>query len=96
MSDMSDPNVNGATVIARTSQTIYIRLPRALWRPIDRCSCPTCKRTGEPPYWDTLAVATNKPDGAPDSVWTVHMPDPREMIAHAAEMAAAKTRKRRA
>jgi hypothetical protein len=64
-------NLNGAPVIARTRTVIFIRLPEEAQRPIDGCACEYCKRTGEPPHWDTLAVPI---DGR--HAWTVHMPDP--------------------
>lgn len=71
--------LNGAHVIRR-GETIFIPLPRAMWRPIDGgCCCRYCSKdrtkTG-PAFWDTLAVAAD-PAGmkGPDTTWTVHMPE---------------------
>ena len=40
------------------------------------CHCPVCERSGRAAYWDTLAVATARPNGAKanDTTWTVHHP----------------------
>lgn len=68
--------MNGAAVIGRTRDTIFVRLPDALQRPCGTCRCPYCTAHPErPPMWDTLAVSVEKSHPV-DYTWTVHMPDP--------------------
>lgn len=69
-SQLRESNLNGATV-HRERQTIFIRLPQALWRSAGKCVCPVCK--GQEAYWDTLAVSSF-PSGSADYAWTVHYP----------------------
>lgn len=65
--------LNGATV-KRVGETVFIALPRELWRKCGPCACATCKKTGQQTsYWDTLAVPV-VPKGY-DYAWTVHMPE---------------------
>lgn len=78
---MSIPNMNGTRVTySADGSTIFIPLPRELWRPCGDCMCDECKANkktipGYVPSWDTLAVAS-KPDPTRviQSSWTVHMP----------------------
>lgn len=73
-------NVNGMSVLGRRGNTIFMRLPVELRRPIDGgCRCPYCEAHPEcVPLWDTLAVAQNgAAKGCNDVTWTCHMPDPR-------------------
>jgi len=61
------------TILKRSGDTLFVRLPYALRKPIaGGCQCPHC--TAHPhdtPRWDTLAVdATN-----PAVTWTVHYPE---------------------
>lgn len=73
--------MNGAIVIARTASTIFIRLPPDRQRECGGCSCAYCKAHPElTPRWDTLAVALDKPAEGNDCTWTVHMPDPAQML----------------
>lgn len=67
------PNLNGARV-RRVGGTIFIALPRELWKPIDLCNCSWCAEGKSIPAWDTLAVAASKP-GNRDYAWTVHAPE---------------------
>lgn len=72
--------LNGARVIRR-GDTIFVPLPRAMWRSAGPCNCHYCK--GGEAFWDTLAVAETKPSGKiagteslrNDTTWTVHMPE---------------------
>jgi hypothetical protein len=65
-------------VIARTEDAVYLRLPKELQRPIDRCVCPYCdSHKHESPAWDTLCV----PVSGAGYASTVHMPDPLEFEA---------------
>lgn len=77
MSTKQLPSMNGATVLLRTKDAVYIRLPRDLAHPIAfGCSCDYCKaHPGEVPRWDTLLVPRSKPTKGNDYVSTVHMPD---------------------
>lgn len=75
-SEEADLGVNGAQVIKRTDSTIFMRLPRGLWRSCGTCRCDTCK--GREGYWDTLAIAAlPRKANEPDTTWTVHMPEKR-------------------
>lgn len=73
--------LNGAAVERREGPgTIFIRLPRALWREIDGgCCCRYCstdpRKADGPAYWDTLAVAATRRGKGPDTTWTVHYPE---------------------
>lgn len=69
----NDTNMNGSDVLGRRGNTIFVRLPRALWRECGTCACPTCK--GSVGYWDTLAIAATRTPGQADTTWTVHMPN---------------------
>ena len=72
----------GMAVIAVTDKSVYIRLPRNLWRSAGNCTCHSCG--GKEGFWDTLGVPlppTN--DEHPHQLtWTVHMPDPKEFLKH--------------
>jgi hypothetical protein len=62
-------------VLLRTDSTIFLRLPRELWRSCGRCICPSCVENKRAEgWWDTLAIALNKPAGN-DFSWVVHMPE---------------------
>lgn len=66
-------NLNG-TSLTRKGDAIFIPLPRESWRPIGgTCSCPYC--SGAVGYWDTLAVAAERPAKDSDTAWTVHYPE---------------------
>ena len=66
------PSLNGAsTYLSTDGSTVFIRLPRELWRSAGPCGCPHCK--GKEGFWDTLAVST-KPTRWNDTAWTVHFP----------------------
>lgn len=67
------PSLNSLR-IGRIGNTIFIALPRALWRSTGiPCNCVVCK--GAESHWDTLAVSI-APDGKSDDVtWTVHYPE---------------------
>jgi hypothetical protein len=69
------PNLNGATVIYRNG-TIFVPLPRELWRPITGgCHCSEeCKANGA--YWDTLAIGAEpqRKGSHTDHAWLVHNP----------------------
>lgn len=66
--------VNGLTVLVRTNEAIYIRLPRELQYQTafasDGCSCGDCDGEGRT---DTLGVPINP--GPNDYTFAVHMPD---------------------
>jgi hypothetical protein len=66
------PNLNGAT-IHRRGDTIFIHLPRELWRSAGNCNCPVCK--GQEAFWDTLALAATRKRGESDHAFTVHYPE---------------------
>ena len=71
------PNLNYLNV-RRVNDTIFIPLPRELWRIATdgRCSCGKgyCAREGVA-YWDTLAVGATKSTKGRDYTWTVHYPE---------------------
>jgi len=68
------PTLNGAKVIERRPTTIFVRLPRELWRSVGRCDCSKCN--GAEGFWDTLAIAADPSrDNYRDYAWTVHHPD---------------------
>ena len=50
----------------KSAATIFIPLPRELWRAIDG----QCGKCGDIPYWDTLAVSPSQ-----EFTWTVHYPE---------------------
>jgi hypothetical protein len=72
--------LNGAAVLVRTQEAIYIRIPDSIASECGGCSCDYCKRHSEnTPRWDTLVVPLQyerKQHPRPDTAWTVHMPDP--------------------
>lgn len=71
---LSGGNVlNGMSVILRTKDAVYLRMPQKLWEPIT-CDCETCKRNNRRGYWDTLVVATKRDPKKNDYAWTCHMP----------------------
>lgn len=68
--------LNGAS-IKRVGETVFIALPRELWRKAmdGKCSCPVCReRKTDVAYWDTLAVPV-VPNPSRDYAFTVHMPE---------------------
>jgi hypothetical protein len=79
MGNDSVSQVLGLTGIrpTRAPETIFIPLPRAMWRRIEGgCSCKTCKVQGESSmYWDTLAISAKPMLG--DYTWNVHHPELR-------------------
>lgn len=65
--------LNGRRV-KRVKDTIFVPLPRELWRECGPCACPVCKeRKSEHSYWDTLAISANATGN--DFTWTVHFPE---------------------
>lgn len=76
--------LNGAMVTrSGDDSTIFIALPRHLWRSCGDCRCAKCvdPDTGEARegFWDTLAVAAEPPEHRKgskkaDYTWTVHKP----------------------
>lgn len=54
---------------SKDGKTLFVPLPRALWREAYTCSCSHCK--GAVACWDTLALAA---DGT-GATWTVHAPE---------------------
>jgi len=69
-------NLNGALIErSEDGSTIFIPLPRQMWRETE-CGCEFCRSVpGRKSYWDTLAVSTAMPAGAIDHAWTVHRPE---------------------
>lgn len=74
-------NLNGLTV-RRRGATIFIPLPRDLWRSCGGCCCRYCSDTARKnnpeAYWDTLAVSAMAPTrDVPhtDHTWMVHAPE---------------------
>lgn len=65
-------NLNGLCVHQGGEGTLFVPLPRSLWREIeDGCSCEFCRAVpGRKSYWDTLALSTERADHA----WMVHRP----------------------
>ena len=67
----------------RDITTIFVQLPRQLWRESGPCQCPNCKDpvtgNGRPAFWDTLAIkAQPKRENGVDQrepTWMVHMPE---------------------
>jgi hypothetical protein len=69
-----------STPIKRVKDTIFVPLPRELWREIPGgCACDYCSDNGKshsPAYWDTLAIGKYPPtDHRPDYTTTVHYPE---------------------
>lgn len=62
-------------VILRTKDTIFMRLPKELWRSCNGCACYHCQKNNSLGWWDTLAISTVKREGTNDFSWTVHMPE---------------------
>lgn len=58
---------------SQSGTTLWIPLPRHLWRACGPCNCPTCN--GADGYWDTLAIAAHPTPGTIGSTWTVHFPE---------------------
>lgn len=80
---MNAPDKGGelnGIVVERVGRTIFVPLPRALWRPIEGgCQCGFCavkNADGDPEagpaFWDTLAISTQELDR---HTWTVHAPE---------------------
>lgn len=66
--------MNGAAVIARTKDAVYLRIPLGLQRPIEGgCSCDQCRANPALAKWDTLLVPVSATRS--DYASTVHMPD---------------------
>jgi hypothetical protein len=68
--------LNGADVLVRTTEAIYIRIPDSIASECEGCCCDYCKKHPEnTPRWDTLVVPRVAKHGR-DWCCTVHMPDP--------------------
>ena len=73
--------LNGMTVIGRTKEAIYLRIPKELQEACALgCLCDYCVKQKQInpnyiPTWDTLCVSTKAPKKGNDYGWTVHMPD---------------------
>lgn len=65
------PATTSMTVLCKTKDAVYLRLPRELQRLTDGCSCPHCTKAPHLAAWDTLVV----PLESGEHTWTVHMPD---------------------
>lgn len=68
--------LNGLPV-HRVGETIFIPLPRELWRETGwgQCVCKECKANkAQKSYWDTLAISATPVKKDSDTVWTVHYP----------------------
>lgn len=60
--------------ITRRDDSIFIPLPRVLWRSFGPCSCQHCN--GAEGFWDTLALSKKpRTDNASDYTTTVHYPE---------------------
>ena len=70
-------SMNGAMVIARDQDNIWIRIPGTLAQPIDGgCACDFCKANPSLiPKWDAIVVSITAPKNSNDYVSTVHIPD---------------------
>jgi hypothetical protein len=55
------------------ADTIFVPLPRSLWRSCGKCGCPECQ--GREGFWDTLVIDGNGPKSGPDTTWTCHRPE---------------------
>jgi len=76
--DHKAQDLNGSRTIRRNN-TIFVPLPRALWRSCGGCSCAFCKvhpETG--PYLDTLAIDATTKAGDFNHAWTCHAPEYRQ------------------
>ena len=61
--------MNGQPVyFHKDRDTLYVALPRELWRSAGPCDCAHCK--GKEGFWDTVAVSPSKA-----YTWTVHAPE---------------------
>ncbi|APU88947.1 hypothetical protein Rctr197k_146 [Virus Rctr197k] len=65
--------LNGLSVIGRHGNTIFVRLPKELWRSCGPCACAYCK--GAEGFWDTLAVPIAEKAG--ERTCPVHHPESR-------------------
>jgi hypothetical protein len=75
----SEPNTNlNSLRVKRVKDTIFVALPRGLWRLIPGgCACACCSADGkshEPAYWDTLAIGKSANTDY-DWTWVVHYPE---------------------
>lgn len=80
------PSMNAQSVILRTKDAIYVRIPSNLAVPMDfRCACDWCKENPDKPSaWDTLMIPAKRiKKYAHDFVTAVHMPDPEPMRQYA-------------
>ena len=66
----SNIRLNG-TRVKRVGDTIYVPLPRELWRSCGGCACSNCK--GAEGFWDTLAIPAVA--GEHEETRTVHCPE---------------------
>jgi len=66
-------NLNHSRV-TRVGNTVFVPLPRALWRSCGRCDCAHCQ--GREGFWDTLALPAEATESRhDDTTWTVHAPE---------------------
>jgi hypothetical protein len=73
-----DSNMNGVR-IERRDETLFIPLPRVLWRKIENgCKCQHCVAvSASDAYWDTLAISLKNDEQRPprNTACTVHYPE---------------------
>jgi hypothetical protein len=63
-------------VIARTKDSVYLRIPRELQMPCTGgCGCDHCVKDPTLANWDTLVVPTKAPKNGNDYAHHVHLPD---------------------
>lgn len=70
-------NLNGLSV-REMGGTLFIPLPRELWRSTDGCCCKYCspeKGKSAEGWWDTLAVPMQPNERGSRHTYTVHMPE---------------------
>jgi hypothetical protein len=70
-----DPSLLSMRILLQTDQTIFLRLPKALQRDTNGCSCKHCKLDPSLARWDTLAIPLQSARKSKEWSYTVHMPD---------------------
>jgi hypothetical protein len=70
------PSTFNALPVTRVKDTIFVPLPKELWRkvPVTACGCDVCKHDKTGGYYDTLAVGAKEDTSRYDGTWTVHYP----------------------
>lgn len=76
--------MHGAAVLARSADSIFLRIPDSLAEPIKGgCGCDYCKANPrQVPKWDALCIPATEPKKGVDYAAHVHMPDASQHRKH--------------